>query len=32
LTFTLAPGTAQYMFGQIPQQVLSGDADTIIKA
>jgi hypothetical protein len=31
-TFTLASGTAQYAFGQIPQQVLSGDADTIITA
>jgi hypothetical protein len=31
-TFTLVPGSApaQYMFGQIPQQVLSGDADTVI--
>jgi hypothetical protein len=31
-TFTLAPGTAQYTFGQIPQQVLSGDTDAIITA
>ena len=31
-TFTLVPGSApaQYTFGQIPQQLLSGDADTII--
>jgi hypothetical protein len=30
-TFTLAPGaSAQYIFGQIPQQLLSGDTDTII--
>ncbi len=31
-TFTLARGTApaQYTFAQIPQQLLSGDADTII--
>jgi hypothetical protein len=31
-TFTLAPGTAppQYTFTQIPQQLLSGDADTVI--
>jgi len=29
--FTLAPGTpAQYTFTQIPQQLLSGDADTVI--
>jgi hypothetical protein len=33
-TFTLVPGagTAQYTFGQIPQQLLSGDADTVIQA
>jgi hypothetical protein len=33
-TFTLVPGSApaQYTFGQIPQQVLSGDADTVISA
>jgi hypothetical protein len=33
-TFTLVPGTtpAQYTFGQIPQQLLSGDTDTIITA
>jgi hypothetical protein len=32
LTFTLVPGPdpAQYTFGQIPQQLLSGDADTVI--
>ena len=30
--FTLASGTpAQYAFGQIPQQLLSGDADTVIQ-
>jgi hypothetical protein len=31
-TFTLVPGSApaQYSFGQIPQQLLSGDADTVI--
>ena len=33
-TFTLVPGSApaQYTFGQIPQQLLSGDTDTIIQA
>jgi len=33
-TFTLVPGSApaQYAFGQVPQQLLSGDADTIITA
>jgi len=33
-TFTLVPGSApaQYAFGQIPQQLLSGDADTVISA
>jgi hypothetical protein len=33
-TFTLVPGSspAQYTFGQIPQQVLSGDTDTVISA
>jgi len=32
-TFTLVPGTApaQYTFGQIPQQLLSGDTDTPIQ-
>jgi hypothetical protein len=32
-TFTLVPGSApaQYAFGQIPQQLLSGDADTVIQ-
>jgi len=30
--FTLVPGTAHYVFGQIPQQLLSGDADTVIQA
>ncbi len=32
--FTLVAGTtpAQYTFGQIPQQLLSGDTDTIITA
>ena len=31
--FTLAPGTpVQYTFGQVPQQLLSGDGDTIIPA
>jgi hypothetical protein len=31
-TFTLVPGwaPAQYTFGQIPQQLLSGDVDTVI--
>jgi hypothetical protein len=31
-TFTLVPGSApaQYTFGQIPQQLLSGDIDTVI--
>lgn len=31
-TFTLVPGTSQYTFGQIPQQLLSGDTDTVIPA
>ena len=33
-TFTLVPGSApaQYAFGQIPQQLLSGDTDTVISA
>ncbi len=33
-TFTLVPGSAQarYTFGQIPQQLLSGDTDTVITA
>jgi hypothetical protein len=33
-TFTLVPGAtaAQYTFGQIPQQLLSGDAGTVIPA
>jgi hypothetical protein len=31
-TFTLTPGTTQYTFGQIPQQLLSGDTDTVIPA
>jgi hypothetical protein len=33
-TFTLVPGAApvQYAFGQIPQQLLSGDTDTVIPA
>jgi hypothetical protein len=33
-TFTLIPGSApaQYTFGQIPQQLLSGDTNTIIAA
>lgn len=30
--FTLVPGTAHYGFGQIPQQLLSGDTDTVIQA
>jgi len=30
--FTLVQGTSQYAFGQIPQQLLSGDAATIISA
>jgi len=31
-TFTLVPGaaTTQYTFGQVPQQLLSGDSDTVI--
>jgi hypothetical protein len=31
-TFTLVPGaaTTQYAFGQVPQQLLSGDLDTVI--
>ena len=29
-TFALVPGTAQYAFSQIPQQLLSGDTDTVI--
>jgi hypothetical protein len=33
-SFTLAPGpgSARYVFGQIPQQLLAGDADTVIAA
>lgn len=33
-TFTLVPGAAsvQYAFGQVPQQLLSGDTDTVIPA
>ena len=33
-SFTLAPepGPAQYTFGQIPQQLLAGDAATVIPA
>jgi hypothetical protein len=33
-TFTLVPGSSppRYTFGQIPQQLLSGDADTVIPA
>jgi len=33
-TFTLVPGSApaQYAFGQVPQQLLSGDAGTVIPA
>ena len=33
-TFTLVSGSAaaQYAFGQVPQQLLSGDADTVIPA
>ena len=33
-TFTLVPGAAavQYTFGQVPQQLLSGDNDTVIPA
>jgi hypothetical protein len=33
-TFTLVPGaaSAQYAFGQVPQQLLSGDTDTVIPA
>jgi len=31
-TFTLVPGSApaQYTFGQVPQQLLSGDTGTVI--
>jgi hypothetical protein len=29
-TFTLDPGTGRYVFGQVPQQLLDGDADTVI--
>lgn len=33
-TFTLVPGAApaEYRFGQVPQQLLSGDTDTVIPA
>ena len=33
-TFTLAPvaGPVQYTFGQVPQQLLSGDTGTVIAA
>jgi hypothetical protein len=33
-TFTLVPGSTppQYTFSQIPQQLLSGDADMVISA
>jgi hypothetical protein len=33
-SFTLVPGTgpARYTFGQIPQQLLAGDAGTVIPA
>ena len=33
-TFTLGPAAApvQYTFGQVPQQLLSGDTDTVIAA
>jgi hypothetical protein len=33
-TFTLIPGAApvQYTFGQVPQQLLSGDTNTVIAA
>jgi len=33
-TFTLVPGSApaRYTFGQVPQQLLSGDTDTVIPA
>jgi len=31
-TFTLVPGTVRYEFSQIPQQLLSGDTDTVIPA
>jgi hypothetical protein len=33
-TFTLDPAAApvQYTFGQVPQQLLSGDSDTVIPA
>jgi hypothetical protein len=29
-TFTLDPATRRYVFGQVPQQLLDGDADTVI--
>jgi hypothetical protein len=29
-TFTLDPATGHYTFGQVPQRLLSGDADTVI--
>jgi hypothetical protein len=29
-TFTLDPGTGRYGFGQVPQQLLDGDTDTVI--
>jgi hypothetical protein len=29
-TFTLDPATGRYVFGQVPQQLLLGDTDTVI--
>jgi hypothetical protein len=29
-TFTCDPATGRYMFGQVPQQLLLGDTDTMI--
>jgi hypothetical protein len=29
-TFTLDPGTGRYVFGQVPQQLLDGDVDTVV--
>jgi hypothetical protein len=31
-TFTLDPSTGRYVFGQVPQQLLDGDTDTVIGA
>jgi hypothetical protein len=29
-TFSLDPATGRYVFGQVPQQLLVGDTDTVI--